>query len=63
MMQLTRYLIKLKCVTYQQTIINDALWCYGDAPADKSHPPDVREHACLVQTPAKITSLFLYFFQ
>lgn len=46
----------------QQPIINEPLWCYRDAPTYKSHP-DIREHACLVQVPAKFTLSFLYFFQ
>lgn len=39
--------------------MDEALWRYRDAPAFKSYSPDVRERACLVQTPVKVTlSLF-----
>lgn len=36
----------------QQTLINEACWCYGGAHAHKWYSPDVREHV------AKITSSF-----
>lgn len=31
-------------------MINEALWCYKDDPANESYSPDVQGHACLVQT-------------
>lgn len=56
------FLITVKCVTAY--IINEALWCYRDAPAFKSHSPDVRKHTCFLQSPAKkhiIIILFVFF--
>ncbi len=45
----------------QHAFINEALWCYRDAPVYKCCSLDVREHAYLVQTPAKISSLPFFF--
>lgn len=43
-------------VHFQKCIkINVALWCNKKIRPIPSYSPDVEDHACLVQTPAKIT--------
>lgn len=42
------FLIKVKCVTTNRTMINEACWCYRDANAHKWYSPDVREHVAKI---------------